>query len=52
VLTGTAFERFPVPSPDGQWIAFLSDRSGVTNLWVSRPMAAMLARSRMKPRWC
>ena len=37
VLTGTAFERFPVPSPDGQWIAFLSDRSGVTNLWVSRP---------------
>lgn len=36
VLTGTPFERNPVPSPDGQWIAFISDRSGVTNLWVAR----------------
>ncbi len=36
VLTGTPFERNPVPSPDGQWIAFISDRSGMTNLWVAR----------------
>jgi hypothetical protein len=36
VFTGTAFERNPVPSPDGQWIAFISDRSGVTALWIAR----------------
>lgn len=36
VLAGPAFERNPVPSPDGRWIAFISDRSGVTNLWVAR----------------
>ncbi|PZR34900.1 amidohydrolase family protein [Caulobacter segnis] len=34
VLTGQAFETAPVYSPDGRSIAFISDRSGVTNLWV------------------
>lgn len=37
VLTGDAWERDAVLSPDGQWIAFISDRSGVTNLWIARP---------------
>ncbi len=37
VLTGDAWERDAVLSPDGQWMAFVSDRSGVTNLWVARP---------------
>ncbi|GGD70398.1 amidohydrolase family protein [Croceicoccus mobilis] len=37
VLTGDAWERDPVLSPDGEWLAFISDRSGITNLWVSRP---------------
>ncbi|MBO9604290.1 MAG: PD40 domain-containing protein [Novosphingobium sp.] len=37
VLTGDAWERDAVLSPDGKWMAFISDRSGVTNLWVSRP---------------
>ena len=37
VLTDTAWERDPVLSPDGQWMAFISDRSGVTNLWIARP---------------
>lgn len=35
VLTGQAFETAPVFSPDGKSIAFVSDRSGVTNLWVA-----------------
>ncbi len=35
VLTGMAFERNPVFSPDGTKFAFISDRSGITNLWVA-----------------
>jgi Tol biopolymer transport system component len=36
ILRGTAFENGPVFSPDGQWFAFVSDRSGANNLWVAR----------------
>ena len=35
VLSGMAFERNPVFSPDGRQFAFISDRSGVTNLWIA-----------------
>ena len=35
--TGMAFESQPVFSPDGAWVAFVSDRSGAENLWVMRP---------------
>lgn len=35
LLTGMPFERNPVFSPDGKQFAFISDRSGVTNLWVA-----------------
>ena len=35
VLTGLPFESHPVFSPDGRSFAFISDRSGVTNLWVA-----------------
>ncbi|MBH1997630.1 MAG: PD40 domain-containing protein [Sphingomonadaceae bacterium] len=35
MLTGMAFERNPVFSPDGTQFAFISDRSGVTNLWIA-----------------
>ena len=34
---GLAFDSQPVWSPDGAWLAFLSDRSGAENLWVMRP---------------
>ena len=35
VLTGMPFETHPVFSPDGRRFAFISDRSGVTNLWIA-----------------
>ncbi len=35
ILTGMAFETAPVWSPDGKSFAFISDRSGVTNLWIA-----------------
>lgn len=36
VLTGVAYEGSPVFSPDGDRIAFISDRSGSNNLWVAK----------------
>ncbi|MGN6500477.1 MAG: TolB family protein [Tsuneonella sp.] len=33
---GLAMDTQPAFSPDGKWIAFLSDRSGAENLWVMR----------------
>ena len=35
ILGGISFESQPVFSPDGSEIAFLSDRSGVENLWIA-----------------
>lgn len=35
ILEGMAFDHHPVFSPDGKRFAFISDRSGVTNLWVA-----------------
>jgi len=37
VLTGPPFESQPRFSPDGQWVAFLSDRSGAENVWIAKP---------------
>jgi Tol biopolymer transport system component len=36
LLGGLAYEAQPVFSPDGQWLAFVSDRSGSDNLWIVR----------------
>ncbi|MFC6037339.1 amidohydrolase family protein [Hyphococcus aureus] len=35
VLQGPAFETHPVFSPDGKQFAFISDRSGSSNLWIA-----------------
>lgn len=35
LLGGMAFETQPTYSPDGRWIAFISDRSGSDNLWIA-----------------
>jgi Tol biopolymer transport system component/imidazolonepropionase-like amidohydrolase len=35
IVGGLSFESQPTFSPDGRTIAFLSDRSGVENLWIA-----------------
>ncbi len=37
IIGGMSFESQPKFSPDGKTIAFLSDRSGVENLWLADP---------------
>ncbi|HEV8329907.1 MAG TPA: amidohydrolase family protein [Steroidobacteraceae bacterium] len=37
ITRGLGFDTQPTYSPDGQWIAFVSDRSGAENLWAIRP---------------
>jgi Tol biopolymer transport system component len=35
ISSGLGFDSQPAVSPDGEWIAFVSDRSGSNNLWIS-----------------
>ncbi|MBL8271574.1 MAG: PD40 domain-containing protein [Steroidobacter sp.] len=35
LITGEAFDASPVFAPDGQSIAFVSDRDGAENLWIA-----------------
>lgn len=37
ITHGLAFDAQPTYSPDGRWIAFISDRSGAENLWLVHP---------------
>src|SRR5687768_12096145 len=37
ITSGRAFDMAPRWSPDGQWIAFTSDREGNSDLWRVRP---------------
>ena len=37
ITSGLGFDSQPAISPDGAWIAFISDRSGSNNLWIAKP---------------
>lgn len=59
VATGMAFEVQPTFSPDGRWIAYVSDRSGGDNVWIARADGSGARRIsadddgavRMSPEW-
>jgi Tol biopolymer transport system component len=36
ITSGMGFDSQPRVSPDGRWIAFVSDRDGADNLWVTQ----------------
>ena len=36
ITSGPAFDSQPRFSPDGKWIAFLTDRDGADNLWIAK----------------
>lgn len=36
ITSGLGFDSQPRVSPDGRWIAFVSDRNGADNLWIAR----------------
>src|SRR5687767_12303148 len=36
VTDGTPYDSQPRVSPDGKWIAFISDRNGSDNLWITK----------------
>ncbi len=36
ITSGMAFDSQPAVSPDGKWLAFISDRDGADNVWIAK----------------
>lgn len=60
VLTGPSYDSQPRISPDGAWIAFISDRDGHDNLWIAEAdgsgprkltSESQLSTSMLSPTW-
>lgn len=51
LTSGAAFDMQPRFSPDGRWIAFASDRDGLTNIWVMRPDGSGARQISREKRW-
>jgi imidazolonepropionase-like amidohydrolase/Tol biopolymer transport system component len=51
ITSGQAFDMQPRFSPDGRWIAFASDRDGLTNIWLVKPDGASARQLSKEKRW-
>ncbi len=51
LTNGPAFDMQPRFSPDGQWIAFASDRDGSTNVWIMNPDGSSPRQVSKAKRW-
>ena len=51
LTSGAAFDMQPRFSPDGKWIAFASDRDGLTNIWVMKPDGSGARQVSKEKRW-
>lgn len=58
MLTGAAFQSQPRYSPDGRFLAYVSDETGADNVWVSavdgsepRPVSDLTGATLLSPEW-
>ena len=51
LTSGAAFDMQPRFSPDGKWVAFATDRDGLTNLWVMKPDGTGARQVSKEKRW-
>ena len=51
LTSGAAFDMQPRFSPDGRWIAYASDRDGLTNIWVMKPDGSDARQISREKRW-
>ena len=51
LTSGAAFDMQPRFSPDGRWIAFASDRDGLTNIWAIEPDGSGARQVSKEKRW-
>ena len=51
ITSGQSFDMQPRFSPDGRWIAFASDRDGLTNIWLAKPDGSGARQLSKEKRW-